>query len=159
MDNSGSAKGKRVKVQKGVKWEKGVGGDTLRQKVLGFVWTNWLLYRIGRTNYVNIYIYIYKLYIKYMGGLGWVGFGILWPKPNLTCYQKNFCNPTHQALKTSLTRRVGLVWVEFDGLASWLHTLNGRSKHIDSETESCEALVLQYRRVSSRYFYQSLTSW
>ena len=56
MDNSGSAKGKRVKVQKGVKWEKGVGGDTLRQKVLGFVWTNWLLYRIGRTNYVNIYI-------------------------------------------------------------------------------------------------------
>ena len=29
--------GKRVKVQKGVKWEKGVGGDTLRQKVLGFV--------------------------------------------------------------------------------------------------------------------------
>ena len=61
MDNSGSAKGKRVKVQKGVKWEKGVGGDTLRQKVLGIVWTNWLLYRIGRTNYVNIYIYIYYI--------------------------------------------------------------------------------------------------
>ena len=56
MDNSGSAKGKRVKVQKGVKWEKGVGGDTLRQKVLGFVWTNWLLYRIGRTCYLKKFI-------------------------------------------------------------------------------------------------------
>ena len=58
MDNNRSAKGKRVKVQKGVKWEKGVGGDTLRQKVLGFVWTNWLLYRIRRIDYLNFLLIV-----------------------------------------------------------------------------------------------------
>ena len=37
MDDSGSAEGERVRVQKGVKWERGVGGSTLREKVLEFV--------------------------------------------------------------------------------------------------------------------------
>ena len=56
MDGSGSTREKRVRIQKGVKWEKGVGGGTLREKVLGFVWTNWLLYRIGRVGYLKIVI-------------------------------------------------------------------------------------------------------
>ena len=51
-----------------------------------------------------------------MGGLGWVGFEILWSEPNTTYYQKKFSNPTqpnptHQALKTDPTQRVGLGWV------------------------------------------------
>ena len=29
-----------------------------------------------------------------MGGLGWVGFEILWSEPNTTYYQKKFSNPT-----------------------------------------------------------------
>ena len=59
-----------------------------------------------------------------MGRVGFDGFVILWPKPNPTRYKKNFCNPnpTHQALKTDPTRRVGLGWVEFGGLVSFLHT-------------------------------------
>ena len=53
MDGNGSAEGEMVRVQKGVKWERGVEGSTLREKVLGFVWTNWLLYRIRRTDYLK----------------------------------------------------------------------------------------------------------
>ena len=53
MDDNGLAEGERVRVQKGVKWERGVEGSTLREKVLGFVWTNWLLYRIRRTDYLK----------------------------------------------------------------------------------------------------------
>ena len=37
MDGSGLAEGERVKVQKGVKYERRMGGGTLREKVLGFV--------------------------------------------------------------------------------------------------------------------------
>ena len=48
--------GERVRVQKGVKWERGVGGSTLREKVLGFVWTNWLLYRIRRIDYLKLIV-------------------------------------------------------------------------------------------------------
>ena len=60
-----------------------------------------------------------------MNGPGRVRFGgfeILWLEPNPTCYQKIFCNPTHQALKTDPTRRVGLDRVGFCELAGWLHT-------------------------------------
>ena len=63
-----------------------------------------------------------------MGGSGRVGFGrfrILWPKPNLTCYQKKFCNATHQALKNNPTRRVELDRVGFGRLANWLHPPTG----------------------------------
>ena len=37
-------------------WERGVGGGALREKVLGFVWTDWLLYRIGRIGYLKKFI-------------------------------------------------------------------------------------------------------
>ena len=53
------------------------------------------------------------------GQVGFSGFVILWPKPNSTRYKKKICNPTHQALITDPTRRVGLGRV---GLASFLHT-------------------------------------
>ena len=33
MDDNGLAEGERVRVQKGVKWERGVEGNTLREKV------------------------------------------------------------------------------------------------------------------------------
>ena len=70
MDSNGLAEGERVRVHKGVKWERGVGGSTLREKVLGFVWTNWLLYRIGRAGYFKKKIIInYIIYFKYMGKL------------------------------------------------------------------------------------------
>ena len=58
MDDNGLAEGERVRVQKGVKWERGVGGSTLREKVLGFVWTNWLLYRIRRIDYLNFLLIV-----------------------------------------------------------------------------------------------------
>ena len=80
MDGNGLAEGERV--QKGVKWERGVGGGTLREKVLEFVWTNWLLYRIGRASYLKKFIN-YIIYFKYIVLNIWVGqvrfggFGIL----------------------------------------------------------------------------------
>ena len=57
--------------------------------------------------------------------MGRVGFGILWPKPNPTRYQKKFCNPTYQALKNNPTRRVELDRVGFGRLANWLHPPTG----------------------------------
>ena len=57
-----------------------------------------------------------------MGGSGRVGFVILWPKPNPIRYKKNFVTPTHQALKTDPTRRVGLSWVGFNRSVGFLHT-------------------------------------
>ena len=63
-----------------------------------------------------------------MGRVGFDGFIILWPKPNPTRYKKKKFvtqpNPTHQALKTDPTRRVGLGWVGFGGLLGFLHTPN-----------------------------------
>ena len=63
-----------------------------------------------------------------MGRVGFDGFVILWPKPNPPRYKFFFFlvtqpNPTHQALKTDSTRRVGLGWVRFSGSVGFLHTL------------------------------------
>ena len=55
--------------------------------------------------------------------MGWVGFGgfvVLWPKPNLTLYKFFFVtqpNPTHQILKTDPTQ-----WVRLSGSVGFLHT-------------------------------------
>ena len=65
MDGSGLAEGESVRVQKGVKWERGVGGGTLREKVIGFVLTNWILYKIGRAGYLKRFIN-YIIYFKYI---------------------------------------------------------------------------------------------
>ena len=78
MDSNGLAEGERVRVQKGVKWERGVGGSTLREKVLRFVWTNWLLYMIGRAGFFFKKIIInYIIYFKYILNIwvGWIEFG------------------------------------------------------------------------------------
>jgi len=66
MDGSRSIERERVRVQKGVKWERGMRGGTLREKVLGFVWTNWFLYKIGRAGYLKKIIN-YIIYFKYIG--------------------------------------------------------------------------------------------
>ena len=62
-----------------------MGGGTLREKVLEFVWTNWFLYKIKRAGYLKKIIN-YIIYIKYMGGSGQVwrvcNF-MTWTQPNL----------------------------------------------------------------------------
>ena len=56
--------------------------------LLGFVWTNWLLYRIERAGYLKIYInyIIYFKYIKYMSESGrvWCVWNFMtWTQPDM----------------------------------------------------------------------------
>ena len=53
-----------------------------------------------------------------MGGLSRVWNFMTRTQPNPTHYQRKFCNPIHQALKTNPIRRVGLGQVGFGGLAA-----------------------------------------
>ena len=87
------------------------------------IWTNihyyWLLYRIGgRAGYLKKIIN-YIIYFKYILNIlvGWVrsslaGLEFYDPNPTRPAIKISFCNPTqpnptHQALKTNPTRRVG----------------------------------------------------
>ena len=45
------------------------------------------------------------------GQVGFGGFGILWPEPNLTCCKIKICNPTQPTKPKKSTQPGGLGWV------------------------------------------------